>query len=47
MDISNCRPISILTSLSKILEKVIYNRLLEHILSNNILAKEQFGFRKI
>jgi hypothetical protein len=29
----------------KILEKVICNRLPEHVI-NNILAKEQFGFRK-
>jgi hypothetical protein len=32
--------------LSKILEKVIYNRLLEHLINNNILVKEQFWFRK-
>jgi hypothetical protein len=31
---------------SKILEKVIYNRLLEHVINNKILAKEQFGFIK-
>jgi hypothetical protein len=31
---------------TNILEKVIYNRLLEHIINNTILAKEQFGFRK-
>jgi hypothetical protein len=44
--ISNYRPTSLLTSLSKVFEKVIYNRLLEHTNSNNILVKEQFGFRK-
>ncbi|PNF17558.1 hypothetical protein B7P43_G15556, partial [Cryptotermes secundus] len=44
--ISNYRPISILTSFSKVFEKVMYNRLLEHLNSNNILVKEQFGFRK-
>jgi len=34
-----------LTAFSKILEKVIYKRLYNHITINNILAKEQYGFR--
>jgi hypothetical protein len=46
MDVSNYRPISILTSFSKIIEKVIHNRLLEHVINNNILAKEHFEFMK-
>jgi hypothetical protein len=45
-EISNYRPISVLTSFSKILEKVIFNRLHTHISDNNILAAEQYGFRK-
>jgi len=44
-DISNFRPISLLTSFSKILEKVIYTRLYQHMNKNNILATEQYGFR--
>jgi hypothetical protein len=44
-EISNYRPISLLTSFSKVLEKVIYKRLYYHVNSNNILAKEQYGFR--
>jgi hypothetical protein len=43
--ISNYRPISILTSFSKIFEKVICTRLYNHLVNNNILANEQFGFR--
>jgi retron-type reverse transcriptase len=37
-------PISLLTSFSKVLEKAVYNQLLEH-LNKNILAEEQCGFR--
>jgi hypothetical protein len=39
------RPISLLTSFSKVFEKIIYDRLLQHITVNNILVEEQFGFR--
>jgi hypothetical protein len=35
-----------LTSLSKIFEKVICNRLYQHVNHNNILVHEQFRFRK-
>ena len=35
-----------LTSFSKVLEKALYRRLIEHIDNNNILNKQQFGFRK-
>jgi hypothetical protein len=42
-EISNYRPISLLTSFSKIFE-VIFNRLCNHVNNNSILAQEQFGF---
>jgi hypothetical protein len=41
---SNYRPLSL--HLLKVFEKVIYNRLHYHIKVNNILTKEQYGFRK-
>ena len=44
-DVTNYRPISLLTSFSKVLERIIYDRLLKHIRTNNILRSEQFGFR--
>ena len=44
-DINNYRPISILTSLSKIFDKVLQTRLLKHLTDHNILFKEQYGFR--
>jgi len=44
-EISNYRPISLLTSFSKIIEKLICARLHAHIDMNNILVQEQYGFR--
>ena len=44
-DISNYKPISLLTSFSKVFEKHLYNRLYTHIERNSILVQEQFGFR--
>jgi hypothetical protein len=41
---SNYRPIS-LSSFSKVFERLIYNRLYEHINQKNILDSKQFGFR--
>ena len=42
---SNYRPISVLSSLSKIFEKAIYVRLDKYIATKNILIKNQYGFR--
>jgi hypothetical protein len=44
-NMSDYRPISLLTPFSKIFEKVIFTRMSKH-LSDNTLAKEQFGFRQ-
>jgi hypothetical protein len=44
-EFSNYRPISLLTTFSKIIEKIIYRRLYDHLNINNILVNEQFGFR--
>jgi hypothetical protein len=43
-NMANNRPISLLTSFSKVFEKRIHERL-QHIKVNNILLEEQFGFR--
>ena len=43
-NISNYRPISILSSFTKVLEKVMYNHLQEHLNKYSVLA-EQLGFR--
>ena len=43
--ISNYRAVSLLTSFSKIFEKLIYARLYDHLNQHNILTPEQYGFR--
>jgi hypothetical protein len=42
---SNYRPVSLLTTFSKVFEKVIHARLYQHSNNHNILVNEQFGFR--
>jgi hypothetical protein len=44
-DINNYRPISLLCSFSKILEKIVAGRLLSYLNSNNLISPNQFGFR--
>ena len=42
----NYRPISVLSCFSKLLEKIMYKRLIKFIDKNKILSKHQYGFRK-
>jgi hypothetical protein len=43
--INNYRPISILSTLSKILERIMNNRLIKYLEDQKLLAQAQFGFR--
>ena len=43
-NLANCRPISVLPCFSKILKRIVYNRLYEQLNSNYILYKNQVGF---
>ena len=43
---TNYRPVSLLTSCPKILETIMFNRLHQYLQTNEILALEQFSFRK-
>ena len=43
---ANYRPISLLISFSKIFEKIICTRIYGHVTQNQILKKEQYGFRR-
>src|ERR1043165_2351004 len=45
-DMTNYRPISTLTSFSKILEKIVQKRLYDFLDTNQILYDNQFGFRR-
>ena len=46
LECGNYRPISILSNLDKILEKLMYKRLYSFLEANNIIYNLQFGFRK-
>ena len=43
---TNYRPISLLTSFSKVFEKALHIKVTENLNTNNLLAENQFGFRK-
>ena len=42
----NYRPISLLSSISKIFERVAFNQLYDYLTSNDLLYESQYGFRK-
>ena len=46
LDYSNYCPISLLSNIEKILEKLMYKRLYTFLNNNNIIYNLQFGFRQ-
>ena len=44
--IENYRPISLLSSISKVFERVVFNQLYQYLDVNNLLFDSQYGFRK-
>ena len=44
--IENYRPVCSLSPFSKIIERIIYDRMITFINKNNIFSNTQFGFRK-
>ena len=45
LDCCNYRPISLLSTFSKIFEKCVYKRVYSFLEKNNLIFKRQFGFR--
>ena len=45
LEVSNYRPISLLSNIDKIFEKVVYSRLISFLNQHKIFSKNQFGFR--
>ena len=45
-DLSNYRPISVLSCFSKIVERIMYDRLYQYLTENKILYPKQFAFQK-
>ena len=45
-DNNNFRPISVLTTCSKILERAVHKQLIEHLESNDLSSENKFGYRK-
>ena len=44
--LENYRPVSVLPIFGKIFEKILYNRLYNFFTKENVLSKNQYGFRK-
>ena len=43
-DISKYRLISLINTAAKVLKKVLINRIMHHMYSNNLMSKNQYGF---
>ena len=46
LSVENYRPVSILSPLSKVLERIIYDQVYHYVTRNKILHKNMHGFRK-
>ena len=44
-ELGNCRPISMLSAVARVFERLIYEQLSEYFQENNFLTKYQSGFR--
>ena len=45
-EVNNYRPISLISNLAKVFEKIIYSRLYNFVIKNHLISANQFGFLK-
>ena len=46
LKVNNYRPISLTSTISKVMEKIINDHILSHLSTNNLIERHQFGFQK-
>ena len=46
-DINNYRPISVIPTLPRVFERLIYNQIYDYLTVNNLLNPKQYGFRSL
>ena len=46
-EMNNCRPISVLSGVSGLFEKLVHDQLFEFLAANNLLSSNQFAYRKL
>ena len=44
-DLNNSRPISVLPTIARVFEKLIYKQLCDYFTTNNLLENKQYGFQ--
>ena len=44
---SDCRPISVLSAVAGVFEKIVYNQLYDHLVNNSLITKYQSGLHKL
>ena len=46
-DLNNYRPISVLPTIARVFERLLYNQMYTYLTDNRLLGQQQFGFRSI
>ena len=46
-DLNNYRPVSVLPTIARIFERLLYNQLYDYSTANELLGDEQYGFRSL